>query len=82
MRFRVTLCTHPWGGAAGTVRSPRPTAIQGVLGRLECDMFVLRTGLDVVPPLALLPALPFLSVRRDLKLTASHTNFSLGVEQH
>lgn len=47
---------HSSVGPAG--RSPRPTAIQGVLGRLECDMFVLQTGLGDVPPVALLPALP------------------------
>lgn len=40
-------------------------------------MVVLQTGLDVVPAVALLPALPLPSVPRDLKPTASHTNFSL-----
>lgn len=43
-------------------------------------MCVLRTGLDVVPAVAFLPALPLPLVPRDLKLTASHT--SLCVEQH
>lgn len=50
------------------------------LGRAEHEMFVLWTGLEAVPAVAILPALPLPSVPGDPKPTAPHTELSLCAE--
>lgn len=47
------------------------------LGRAECDMFGLWTGLEAVWAVLVLPALPSLLVPVDPKATVPHTELSL-----
>lgn len=50
------------------------------LGRAGCDTFVFWTGIEAILAAVILPVLPLLSVPRDRKPTAPHTELSPCVE--